>query len=340
MKTLNRKIKISLLLLSISCVSAFGQSKTGTTIGQFLKIEPSARGAAMGNAFTSQAGEASAAFFNPASLGRMLESDVQFTHNEWLADINYNYAALALSLENIGTLALNVISLNSGEIDVRTVEQPLGTGERYEVTNFALGLGYGVMLTDRVSAGIVVNYIQETIWHSSLNNFAVNLGVQYELAGTGIILGASVSNFGPRAKYDGRDLYIDVDLDPDKHGDNDLLPSELRMDEYSLPTVFRVGISAPFKLGNSHKFTIAADAIHPNDNMEKVNVGAEWEFKEMFSLRGGYRDLFLPQSEGGLTLGAGIRMSMIETYNVRFDYAWSDYGRLNDVHRMSIGFSF
>jgi hypothetical protein len=154
------------------------------------------------------------------------------------------------------------------------------------------------------------------------------------------VLGASVSNFGPRAGYDGRDLYVDIDLDPDKHGDNDLLPAEFRTDKFSLPTIFRVGISAPIQVGSSNKFTLAVDAVHPNDNLEKVNVGAEWEFKEIFSLRGGYRDLFIPDSEGGLTLGAGIRMSMIEMYNVHFDYAWSDYGRLNDVHRITIGFSF
>src|ERR1035437_6674801 len=68
------------------------QSKTGTTIGQFLKIEPSSRSAAMGDAGVALFGEASSVFFNPASLGRISSNDAQFTFNKWLADITYNYA--------------------------------------------------------------------------------------------------------------------------------------------------------------------------------------------------------------------------------------------------------
>ena len=56
---------------------------------------------------------------------------------------------------------LQITSLNSGEIDVTTVEKPLGTGERYEVTNFAIGAGYGRMLTDRVAVGFLINYFRE-----------------------------------------------------------------------------------------------------------------------------------------------------------------------------------
>jgi len=49
--------------------TASGQSKTGTTVGQFLLIEPSARVAGMGNAGVSTVSEVSSAFYNPAALG-------------------------------------------------------------------------------------------------------------------------------------------------------------------------------------------------------------------------------------------------------------------------------
>ncbi|MBN1155722.1 PorV/PorQ family protein, partial [candidate division KSB1 bacterium] len=140
----------------------FAQSKVGTTVGQFLKIEPSARGTAIGNASTSLFGEAATVFYNPASIGRLSKSNVQFTHSNWLADIDYNYVVVALNVGNIGTMSLQATSLNSGEIDVRTVEQPMGTGERYSVSNFALGFGYARMLTDRVAVGMIVNYLRET----------------------------------------------------------------------------------------------------------------------------------------------------------------------------------
>jgi opacity protein-like surface antigen len=332
--------KYILFLILILSSSVFSQSKVATTIGQFLKIEPSARAAGMGNAGTSLSGEASSLYYNPASSGRLKNSDVQFTYSNWIADISYDYAALSLYVERVGTFSLQATSLNSGKIDVRTVNQPLGTGEQYTVSDFAVGLGYSLMLTDRVSIGILVNYLQETIWHSGLSAFGVNLGVQYEVENGGLTIGASLLNFGPRASYDGRDLYVDYDQDPAVHGQNDQLPAELRTDSYSLPTTFRVGASYPIKFDESNMILITADLLHPNDNDESVDVGGEWIIFNNFALRGGYRDLFLKDSEGGLVLGAGVKLVLTDQYNLRFDYAWQDYGRLDQTHRFTLGVGF
>src|ERR1035437_318512 len=320
------------------------QSKTGTTIGQFLKIETSSRSAAMGDACVALYGEASSVFFNPASLGRINSNDAQFTFNKWLADITYNYTVAVLKIEGVGNFSLQYTSLNSGEIDVRTVEQPLGTGERYSVTDFALGVGYGFMLTDRVSAGVVANYINETIWHSSLYGFALNFGIQYQIIENGPTIGASISNFGPYSSYNGRDLYLNYDADPKKYGDNNMLPAEYRTDSYSWPTIFRVGFAYPISFDESNSLLIAADAIHPNDNNESINIGGELKLLDHFALRGGYRNFLLKDSEGnnagGLTLGVGLNTEFVDAFKVRFDYAWSDYGRLAQAHRvtMSVGF--
>ena len=337
---MNKKIIFSLLIIFSFFSSLLAQNKTGTTIGQFLKIDPSARASAMANASTSLYGEASSLYYNSASLGRLTNVDIQFTYNQWLADITYDYAVIAVPITNLGTFALQLTSLNSGEIDVRTVEFPKGTGERYSVTNFALGLGFGLMLTDRVSVGLQVSYIQETIWHSSLSTFGLNFGVQYQVEENGLTVGASILNFGPRAGYDGRDLYINYDFNSDKYGDNDLLPAELRTDAYSLPTSFRVGISYPLIINEDNKVTFAMDAFHPNDNTESISIGSEWQFLNSFSVRGGYRDLFIPDSEAGLVLGAGVRVNVLESYNLRFDYAWADYGRLEQAHRLTISLGF
>lgn len=334
---MNKKITFLVFIISGFFLNVVAQSKSGTTIGQFLKIAPSARASAMGNASTSLYGEASSLFYNAASLGRLSNVDLQFTYNQWLADITYNYAVAAVPIKGIGTFALQLTSLNSGEIDVRTVEFPKGTGERYSVTNFALGLGFGLMLTDRVSVGVQASYIQETIWHSSLSTFGLNFGVQYQVEENGLTIGASILNFGPRAGYSGRDLYLNYDFDPKKYGDNDLLPAELRTDSYSLPTSFRVGISYPVIINEDNKFTFAVDAFHPNDNTESVSLGGEWQFMNTFAVRGGYRDLFIPDSEGGLVLGAGVNVSVMSNYNLRFDYAWADYGRLDQAHRFTVG---
>jgi opacity protein-like surface antigen len=330
-------MKKIILISTLLTFELFAQSKVATTIGQFLKIEPSARISSIGGSGTGQFGSASSAYYNPASLGRIQNIDADFTIADWLADIKYNYGIVAVNTGDAGTFALQVISLNSGEIPVRTVEMPLGTGEKYSVTNFALGLGYGKMLTDRVSVGLIVSYFNETIWHSSLNGFFFNFGVQYQISESGLTFGASVSNYGTHRKYDGTDLYINYDFDPKKFGDNDRLPAELRTDEFTLPTTFRAGISLPFRFTENYKLILSVDALHPNDNYESLALGGELKFFDTFSIRGGFRNLFIPDSEGGLTLGAGANVNVLNSYHIRFDYSWVDYGRLRSVHRVTFG---
>jgi hypothetical protein len=317
----------------------FAQSKTGTTIGQFLLIEPSARFAAMGNAGVALADGIQGAYYNPAAVGYLDRYHLQFSHSEWLADISYDYAAVAVPVEEIGTFYASLTSLNSGDIDVRTVDRPLGTGERYSVGDLALGVGYGRVLTDRFAAGLQVVYVQERIWHSTLQTMTVNVGTVYRISDNGLQIGSSLSNYGTRAGFGGRDLRIQYDNDPDVYGDNSSLPAEQYTEEYAVPVLFRVGLSLPREVGEESRLVLALDAFHPNDNTESMSAGAEWTWREMIALRGGYQDLFLSDSEVGLTLGLGIRGAHDGT-NFDFDYAWADHGRLSETHRITFVLGF
>ena len=318
---------------------AFGQSKTGTTIGQFLLIEPGARVAAMGNAGVALFEGIQSVYYNPAVMGHIDRYEVQLTHSEWLAGIDYDYAALTVPIENLGTFFVSATSLNSGEIDVRTVEQPLGTGERYDVGNLALALGYGRRVTERFAVGLQVNYIEERIWHSTLNTWTLGVGTVYRVTDSGLRIGSSLANYGTRAGYGGRDLRIQYDNDPDVYGDNSSLPAEQFTEEYAVPVLFRVGVSCPYRTGEEGRLLFAVDAFHPNDNKEYVSAGAEWEWKDTIALRGGYQDLFKEDSEVGPTLGLGVK-GRIENYGFGFDYAWADYGRLIDTHRVTFVLAF
>ncbi len=316
-----------------------GQTKTGTTVGQFSLIEPSARSSAMGGVGVTSSAEAMSAFYNPGALGSLTQSDLQFTRNIWFGDIVLNHAAAAFHLWERGTVALAVTQLSSGDIDVRTVEQPEGTGERYSVTDLLIGAGFGMMITDRFSCGIQVNYATERIWHSNIGLFGVSLGTLYRLSEDGLRVGASLVNFGTKGSFDGTDLRVRYDMDASRYGDNGSLPAALLTDQFSLPIVFRVGVAYPWRFGGGNVIDVGADAVNPSDNSPGINVGAEWLYRGVFALRMGYAGLFQTDSDFGLTAGAGVIWDGLG-YDLRVDYSWANHWRLGAVQRVTLGFAF
>ncbi len=324
-----------LVLLPLAATCAYAQSKTGTAVGEFTLIEPSARIAALGNAGVAVNEGLQSVYYNPAAIGAFRRPSVQFTHSEWLADINYEYVAAALPLRYWGSLFASVTALNSGDIEVRTVGQPLGTGERYHVSDVALSVGFGRSITDRFSAGVQANYISETIWHSSLRTLTLNVGSVYKLTEGGLQLGSSISNFGAQARYRGRDLSMQYDNDPDTYGDNSALPGERATDDFPVPVLFRLGLSYPRDLGgNAGALRLVADAFHSSANTESVSGGVEWRWRRMLALRAGYQNLGQKDAETGLTAGLGLTGGF-GSQGFDFDYAWADQGRLERSHRFT-----
>lgn len=327
------------LALCLCAAPASAQSKVGTAIGQFLLIEPSARAAGMGAAGVALADGIQAVYANAAAIGELESAGFQLTHSEWFAEIDFDYVALAVPVGSNGNLLASVTGLSSGEIDVRTVDRPLGTGERYSVRDLAIGLGYGRHITDRFSAGLQVKYLQETIWHTSLRTMTLDVGALYTLNADGWTLGASLSNYGTKGRYRGRDLAIQYDNIPGQNGDNSALPGERLTDEFPVPVLFRVGLSYPYQLNDNSQVLLAVDALHPSDNTESLSLGAEWSWKRTLALRAGFQDLAREDTETGLTMGAGL-MANMGARRLHFDYAWADHGRLQETHRMTVVLDF
>ena len=331
---MRRTVGASILGLLMTAGSAAGQSKTGTTIAQFVGIEPSARIAAMGNAGVALNDGIQSVYFNPGALGPLDRTTVQFTHSLWFADIRYDYAALALPVRGWGCFFGSAQVLNSGDIDVRTVEAPLGTGERYTVEDLALSLGFGREITARFGAGVQVNYIGETIWHDNLHVVTFSVGTMYRLSENGLTLGSSLSNFGTKARFTGRDLAIQYDNDPNRFGDNSALPGDQATDDFPVPILFRVGLSYPHAVSDQSKVLLSMDALHPSDDTESVSAGWEWVWKEALAIRAGYQRFQQRDSELGLTAGVGLAGAM-GPRRYQFDYAWAYHATLQETHRLT-----
>ncbi len=335
-----RKLALFLFALVLGSPQPVGaQSKVGTTMLQFLKIEPGARGAAMGNAGTALSEGIDAVYFNAGVIGAISKAAVTFTHSAWFADISYDYAAAALPVAGFGTLFASVTALNSGEIDVRTVDLPQGTGARYTVSDVAVGLGFGRQITSRFAAGMQMRYVTESIWNSSVQVLTFDFGTVYRLSSDGLMMGFGLSNLGTRAGFDGRDLAIQYDSNPDVFGDNSALPAFQSTDEFSVPVMMRLGMSYPRRLTEDTKLLLVLEALHPNDNSESLNAGLEWSWDDAFAVRSGYQTLFEDDSDLGLTFGFGMRTE-VGSQLYQLDYAWADHDRLGATHRFTVVLQF
>ena len=317
-------------------------SKVGTTAAVFLEIPAGASAVGMGGAFVSLANDASALYWNVGGISTIEKYDLNITNMTWIGDTKYNFAGLVLPLGEFGTLGLSFTSLSMDDMAVRTVEKPEGTGEFFSAGDISFGVSYARNLTDRFSIGFTLKYIQEKIWHMTAQGFGIDAGTLFktDILG-GLTIGASISNFGTSMKLDGRDTRYFIRVDEGKQGSNDRIPTNIEMDSWDLPLIFRIGVSDNIIKNDIYRFTVSLDAIHPNNDYESLNIGGEFAFMEFFMIRGGYNSLFLKDGEGGLSLGVGVNSTMLFSDALfQFDYAFRDFGRLQNVNMFSIEFKF
>lgn len=306
----------------------------GTSGAQFLKIPVSARAAAMGGAFVAVSQDASAPFWNPAGITRVKSHAAHFSHTRWFDTFDVDAAAYVYNAGDFGAVAASVTMLSVEEMEITTEFQPNGTGGYFDAQDMAVALSYAKALTDRFSVGVTGRYIQQRIWNETANGIAFDVGTWYQLPFRNLTIAMSMSNFGPDMRYDGADL--SVKWDENSTYPNRLVPTRLETEAYALPLNFEFGIAMDLFRTPFAKGLIAVDAVHPNDNRERIHLGTEITFFDRLALRGGYK---INMDESLYDLGFGVN-AFFTGIPVSFDYAYSVYDILPDVHRLSFGLIF
>lgn len=332
---------ITILSLNISAQTFKSDvSKRGTTAAPFLTIGQGARSIAMGSAFVGVSNDVSSIYWNPAGLTKAEGVQIMFDHTQWIADIKYNFLAASYNLGDLGTIGVSFLTSNIGEMKVTTIEQPNGTGETFSASDMAISLAYAIQLTDRFSIGFNPKFIYQGIWKMSATAFALDLGVQYVTPFDDAVLAMSISNFGTKMQLLGNSNLVLYDPDPFGTGNNGKIPAYLETNSWSLPLNFRVGISyQPVKI-EEHSLLIAVDAAHPSDDYESINIGGEYSYNDFVFIRGGYKSLFLQDSEEKFTLGFGLKQQLLNNVSLRIDYAYQNFGRFSDIQKFTLSVNF
>jgi hypothetical protein len=333
-------ILITVLLLALAVhQQAQGVTKVGTTAAPFLVIDVGPRGTGMGSAFVSLANDATAMYWNPAGIARLSNFNAVFCNSNWIADLAYNYAGAVFPLGNYGNLGLSATFLTMDQMERTTIASPDGTGEFFDAGSYALSVSYGRNLTNQFAIGISAKYINERLYHTNATGVALDLGALFDTGFHGLTLGMNIANYGSKMQLDGRDLQVQHDVDETHYGNDPNTNARLLTDRFDLPLMFRFGVSMDVLRGSEHNsLVLAVDALHPSDDVEYLNVGGEYVFYKMFSLRGGLKELFSNDTEQGFTFGGGLRYAFPgSNMKLSFDYSYLDFGVLNSIHMISVG---
>lgn len=315
-------------------------SNVGTNAAAFLEIGVGARSQGMGGAFVSLADDATAMYWNPAGISRLGRVEAIFTYANWLIDTRFAYAGIVFPLGSVASIGAQITTFGMPDQPVRTIGQEEGTGEFYSAGDLALGAVFAYNFTDRFSIGFGVKYIHENIWHSSAHGFALDIGALYRTQWKGLNMGFSLANFGTNMQLSGRDLLNAVDPDKNNSGVENINVN-YSTGEFPLPLIFRFGLSQQVDVvTEDHRLTVSADVLHPSNNVESINVGAEYALYGTIALRAGYESLFDEDRINGFTLGLGVHADLYAGFATYFDYAYADWGVFNAVHRLSLRMTF
>ncbi len=305
-------ISLVLIVLVVSVESSHSQTfrKTATAGFVFLEVPINARITGLGDAgITLSDLNSDGVFINPAICGfTNRKQNFSVSYSPYFAGIN-QYSASYSYNSPVGVFSAGAIVFDYGTMQ-RT--QKIAGQRVYEVIgnfqsqSFALVLSYSKMLTDRFSFGISLKYVNEKIYIYSAENVLFDGGVLYYTGLGNLRIGAAIQNFGTDAKFIN--------------------------DPFKMPSILKLGIATELigDFQSDYRLTTIIEAIHPNDGDEKLNSGLEFSWKNIFTLRGGYKFFY---DEETYSFGIGINAEPV--FPVSFDFSLSNYGRLGNILRLT-----
>lgn len=288
----------------------------------FLQMEPSARAASLGGAFSAVYGkDVNALFYNPALNNAQTHRSFSVSFMNHVNDLRAGFLAYSYHAERLGSLGFGVRYLSWGDL-TQTDVQGNETGS-FSANDVAFTVGLSRLYSEQLYIGANLHSIISHIDSYSASALAVDVGMVYHSVNEQFALSASVNNIG-------------------------VVLSSLGANDDELPLDFRVGVSGKLRhlplmitvTGyNLHNFDSVIEEANTFDQiMEHVVVGGEFQFSESFNVRFGYnhrRHETLKQKSrldfAGFGFGVGIKVS-----RVYFDYAFNSWSSLGGISQFTL----
>jgi hypothetical protein len=318
-----RCLSALLLLLALGTGPSLAQPGGETMPFQVLRIEPSARTAALAGSFAAVAdGDVNALFFNPAIPGPATSRSASVSYLNHLSDINAGSVAYSHTVRSWGTtLHGGVRFADWGTLDGRdrfgNPTEDFGAGET------VLTLGGARPLGPRTRYGASLHVMHAHIEQARAVALALDLGGVYRVPERRLTLGATLRHLGGMLDGFGptrEPLPLDLQLGLSKRLAH--LPLLLTLTGYdltNLSTGIRGGGPVDHVLGH-------------------LALGAELQPGDVLRLRLGYnhrrsKELALTErfDLAGVGLGFGVTVS-----GLTVDYAYNSWSSLGGLHRFSL----
>lgn len=308
-----------------SIIPSLGNSRSGTSGFQFLKINIDARSAGMGGSNIADAMDGASLYLNPALAVQVDQNQLYIGHTAYFADIDLNYASYIHKVRNFAFGAA-LMYLDSGVMNETNEFNPFGTGRTFRTVHMAASLTFSQELTSLFSYGISLKYLDERIEEVQAQTFVFDIGFFYRVGDSGLRFAIGLNNFGLDADPTGETVRRTLS--------GDVVESDF--ERVSPPTTFSIGAAYDAYSNDNFDVVVTGAVINPSDNAERLSIGTEVAYLKQFFLRTGYEfgvdEALLP------SFGVGFKVPVMN-YSIGMDYGFSTRDRLGSLHRIALKFN-
>jgi len=352
------KYKLTLLaLLTVCVVFAGNPDRQGEAGAAELLLNPWARSAGLHTMNTSTISGIEAMRLNIAGLSRMTGKELVIANTRLYegSDVKLNAIGFGNKVGSNGAFGISLTAMDFGDIPITTTSQPEGTGGVFSPSFFNIGLGYSYMYDNKISVGILVRGVSESLSNASAFGFAIDAGVQY-VAGArdNFKLGISLRNVGSSMSFAGEGLAFQA---PTANGET--LTFSQRAAEFEMPSMLNIGLSYDFYFGNrtdpegnvlAQNVMVRALANFTSNafSRDQIGAGIEAVFGGKFTLRAAYKQeigtigAIKQNLYSGLAGGASVELPFNDSGSRRIglDYAYRATNPFKGTHNLSIRLMF